>query len=140
MFILEELKEGLLEWFEDENLQRSCRIHITMNLPALAVSFLNTFVSLFKEDPKSDLKVIDKSMLPLVHVYAFSSADNQRNELKTECEKQFGKNLDDIQIHFVRNVAPHKDMFRICIPLTLDILCDSSDIGEQELAKRQKLS
>ena len=111
-----------------------------MNLPALAVSFLNTFVSLFKEYPKTEFKVIDQSRLPLVHVYAFSSAENQKNELKIECEKQLGKSLGDIQIHFVRNVAPSKDMFRICIPLNLDILCDSRLLGEYEPAKRQKLA
>ena len=136
MFIVKEVKEGLLKWFEDENLQRKCMIHIAMNLPALAISFLNTFVSLFKEQPKTKLKVIDQSRLPLVHVYAFSSAENQKNELKIECEKQLGKSLD-IQIQFVRNVAPHKDMFRISIPLTLDILCDT--LGQSEIVKRQKL-
>ena len=111
-----------------------------MNLPAMAVSFLKNFVSLFEDYPTSELKVYDPNRLPLVHVYAFSSADNQKHELKTECERQLTKSLDDLQIDFVRNVAPHKDMFRISIPLNLDILCSTTLSSDHDTVKRQKLS
>ena len=39
------------------------------------------------------------------------------------CESEFGgKNLNELNISFVRNVAPHKDMMRASFPLTLDLL------------------
>ena len=140
-FIREEVKEGLFNWFRDEEAQESGRIHIAMNLPASATNFLSAFNCLFKKEDISQLNVVHESRWPLIHVYAFSKADNQKVALKVECEKQLGRTLDDIQIKFVRNVAPKKDMFRISIPLTLDILCGTSELPNCECKnKRQKLS
>ena len=112
-----------------------------MNLPAIATSFLDSFVHLFKDDLAMEFSVVDTKRLPLVHVYAFSKADDQKNELIKECEKQVGKDLDDISVQFVRNVAPKKDMFRITFPLTLDILQRNKDNNvHNESSKRIKLS
>ena len=139
-FIREEVKEGLLNWFSDVETQKLGRIHIAMNLPASAISFLNVFVSMLKEDEKQ-LRILSQDVLPLVHVYAFSKANNPKDDLRVECEKQLGRTLDNIQIRFVRNVAPNKDMFRITIPLTLDILCDTCELKTvTSKNKRQKLS
>ena len=112
-----------------------------MNLPASATQFLSAFVAIFKEEDMSKFRVLDESTLPLIHVYAFSKTDNHENELKAECEKELGTTLRDINISFVRNVAPQKDMFRITIPLDLDILSGSNKLGNnnESESKRQKL-
>ena len=133
------MKEGLLKWFRDKTLQRESRIHIAMNLPAIAISFLDTFLSLLKREDVEDLTNIDPSVLPMVHVYAFSNADDKKNDLKGQCELKLATKLDNIQIDFVRNVAPSKDMFRISIPLTADILFSSEVIDMSGSNKRQKL-
>ena len=137
---MEDIKNGLLEWFRNEHLQQTCRIHIAMNLPAIATSFLDAFVQLFQNELTTEINVINTKNLPLVHVYAFSKADNQKEDLIQECEKQLRKTLDDISVQFVRNVAPKKDMFRITFPLTLDILLHCADQNEHEDCKRLKLS
>ena len=64
-----------------------------------------------------------------------------KNDLKAECEKELGTILRDINISFVRNVAPKKDMFRITIPLDLDILSGSNKLrnNNHSESKRQKL-
>ena len=139
LFILHEVKEGLLKWFQDQTLQRESRIHIAMNLPAIAISFLDTFLSLLKREDVEDLTNIDPSVLPIVHVYAFSNADDKKNDLKGQCELKLATKLDNIQIDFVRNVAPNKDMFRISIPLTTDILFSSEVIDMSGSNKRLKL-
>ena len=110
-----------------------------MNLPAIAISFLDTFLSLLKREDVEDLTNIDPSVLPMVHVYAFSNADDKKNDLKGQCELKLGTKLDNIQIDFVRNVAPSKDMFRISIPLTTDILFSREVIDMSGSNKRQKL-
>ena len=133
------MKEGLLKWFRDKTLQRESRIHIAMNLPAIAISFLDTFLSLLKREDVEDLTNIDPSVLPMVHVYAFSNADDKKHDLKCQCELKLATKLDNIQIDFVRNVAPSKDMFRISIPLTTDILFSSEVIDMSGSNKRQKL-
>ena len=140
-FIHENVKEGLLSWFRNEDLQKCGRIHIAMNLPASATQFLSAFVAIFREEDSSTIRVLDESTLPLIHVYAFSQTDNHKNDLKAECEKELGKTLKDINISFVRNVAPQKDMFRITIPLDLDILSGSNKLGNnnESKSKRQKL-
>merc|ERR1719479_32975 len=112
-----------------------------MNLPASATKFLSAFVEILREDAISKIRVLDESTLPLIHVYAFSQNDNPKNDLKAECEKELGKTLKDINISFVRNVAPKKDMFRITIPLDLDILSGSNKLRNNNASesKRQKL-
>ena len=111
-----------------------------MNLPAMATSFLDTFVQLLKNETVTDVNVVDTKNLPLVHVYAFSKADDQKDDLKRECEKQLGKPIEEISVQFVRNVAPNKDMYRITFPLTLDILSPSTISNGYESSKRLKLN
>ena len=111
-----------------------------MNLPAIATSFLDTFAQLFKNELVTEIGEVNEENLPLVHVYAFSKADNPKEDLKIECEKQLGKSLETVSVQFVRNVAPKKDMFRITFPLTLDILLNHKEKNSHESCKRLKLS
>ena len=67
-----------------------------MNLPAIATSFLDAFVQLFQNELSTGINVVNTKNLPLVHVYAFSKADNQKEDLKKECEKQLGKTLKNL--------------------------------------------
>ena len=114
-------------------------IHITMNLPALAITFLDVFRGLFKES--EELKEVSGSALPKVHVYGFSKAENKQVDIQERCEKYLGQKLDFghlEEVAFVRNVAPNKDMLRASffVPKTvmfdMDIVAPGDIVEEEE--------
>lgn len=144
-FILEEIRLDLLKrWKSKSNTnKKDYNIHITMNLPAMAVEFLNAFNNLFTKDDFNDdlIQNIDEiSPLPLVHVYTFSKDENAEEKLKNIIEIQLGGySLSDnlVGIYFVRNVAPNKDMYRISFYLTKEILFKSVTSTTPSLNKRK---
>lgn len=100
-------------------------IHITMNLPALAITFLDVFRGLLKD--LKHLKEGSKFLLPMVHVYGFSKADDKKKHIKERCEKYLGINLDEEHLEgvsFVRNVAPNKDMMRASFRVPAEVMFD----------------
>ena len=114
-------------------------IHITLNLPALAITFLDVFRGLFKES--QELKEVSGSALPKVHVYGFSKAENKQVDIQERCEKYLGQKLDSghlEEVAFVRNVAPNKDMLRASffVPKTvmfdMDIVAPGDIVEEEE--------
>ena len=111
--------------------------HMAMNLPALAVEFLDVFSEWLnaEEIEKVSLKP------PTVHVYCFIKAGkNEDFEALTKqlVEEKLGAKLSEkvlIKIHHVRNVAPNKEMMRASFMLTKEILG-----GEEPAKKKLKLN
>lgn len=134
-FILENIKDDLKNVWEQEC--DKFKIHITMNLPAMAVEFLKYFRGLFKEFDY--LKSKKNRVFPLIHVYTFIKGDNSCHEttkfaVKKQTEDFFGVPISEKileGIHFVRNVAPNKDMYRVSFFLNDEILF------EEESRKRK---
>lgn len=126
-FISNEVKKDLLEKIKNsETVENPYRIHIAMNLPAMAVEFLDTFLGLLREN---DLRITDLKSLaqPLVHVYCFvKGLDCDKKEMAKQLaeENLIDYRLDKClkEITFVRNVAPNKDMMRVSFYLTNEIL------------------
>lgn len=116
-FIMKDVKEDLLKRLKDPETKQ---IHLTMNLPALAVEFLDIFVGLFREYDRFDI------LKPaIVHVYCFAKGSESKEVIALKMvEENLGLLLKDslIQINFVRNVAPNKDMMRVDFALTSEIL------------------
>ncbi|XP_037044142.1 tRNA (guanine(37)-N1)-methyltransferase-like [Bradysia coprophila] len=117
-FICNEIKNDLVSrWRNNE--PKDYKIHITMNLPAMAVEFLNCFCGLL-----SDIDEEAHPIYPLVHVYCFAKGENTsdiaRKLVEDNLGQELGDNLDGI--YFVRNVAPNKDMYRVSFHLTREIL------------------
>lgn len=112
--------------------------HIAMNLPALAVEFLDVFCDWMDEE---EVKLIMKKP-PLVHVYCFVKAskhDDAKLMTRELVEGTIGKKLDEGSIktiHHVRNVAPNKEMMRLSFYLTEDIMGSG---GLEPVAKRQRI-
>lgn len=118
-FILQDIKEDLAERWNQCDL-RPYQIHITMNLPAMAIEFLQYFRGLLE-----NVSHTGTPKYPLVHVYCFGKGSKEEilqlaeNEIRSTIV--FGDGKDE-GVHFVRNVAPNKDMFRISFSLTHDML------------------
>lgn len=130
-FIRQELRADLLERWKTIRPDNKYKIHIVMNLPAMAVEFLDVFRDLLApEDPMQFQNVI----IPVVHVYTFVKGTSDKETLAIEAvEANLKSTLSDnlLGVHFVRNVAPNKDMFRVSFRLSKDILFSYS-------RKRQK--
>jgi tRNA (guanine37-N1)-methyltransferase len=129
-FILEEVKQNLLERIEKRGQEGdNYSIHLAMNLPALAVTFLNAFVGLLKGNEKG-FEDSNSIPTPICHCYCFvKGVDDPKVMARELAEENLGfklvpgETLKDIS--FVRNVAPNKDMMRVDILLTSDILFDT---------------
>ena len=111
-FIRTEVKEALIEIWSD-NKDNIDNAHIVMNLPALAITFVDVFHGLFKDNQE----LMDKAtILPQAHIYCFSTSSDPEVDVRKECEGYLGDALDDDHfqgVNFVRNVSPNKDMFRV---------------------------
>lgn len=117
-FIGNEMKNDLASrWRNNE--PKTYKIHITMNLPAMAVEFLDSFCGLL-----SDIENANQPIYPIVHVYCFAKGTNTVELARKLVEENLGYELSDNLdgIYFVRNVAPNKDMYRVSFHLTHEIL------------------
>ncbi|XP_073427187.1 tRNA (guanine(37)-N(1))-methyltransferase [Dendrobates tinctorius] len=102
------------------------RLHIVMNLPALALEFLDTFRHLLPEQPHNEI------LLPTVHCYGFSKDDNPEKEVKDRAEEILGATLEGSSIHLVRKVAPNKEMMCISFQLPAEVVFGSQMNNEGE--------
>ncbi|KIJ54333.1 hypothetical protein M422DRAFT_221909 [Sphaerobolus stellatus SS14] len=98
--------------------------HYIMNLPDSAISFLGSFRGLFKElkdDPEFET-VYDE--MPLVHCYCFTREleEKARKDILQRASESLGYPVpEDSAIHFVRRVAPSKDMHCLSFRLPREI-------------------
>lgn len=126
-FILQDVRNHLLERIEKRDADpKEYSIHIAMNLPALAVTFLDAFKGLLKNNEKG-IKNSKKIPIPICHCYCFvKGVDDPKTMAKDLVEENLGLKLvlgETLkEITFVRNVAPNKDMMRVDLLLTSDIL------------------
>lgn len=117
-FIQEDLKSHFISWSKKLVLEN--KVHVTMNLPAIAVKFIKYFNNLFEWDDITDCS------LPILHVYTFVETDNGYEEgLKSIMDKYIGnvKKEQVQEILRVRNVAPKKEMVRITFQTSKELLC-----------------
>ncbi|XP_047466966.1 tRNA (guanine(37)-N1)-methyltransferase [Mugil cephalus] len=112
-------------------------IHVVMNLPALALEFLDAFRGLLHQEPPCD------ENLPTVHCYGFSKDNDPDSDVVARASRSLGFPLEGrCSVHFVRNVAPNKDMMCVRFPLPKEVLFCSDDENtepsEEPAPKRQK--
>lgn len=102
-------------------------VHVVMNLPALALEFLDALRGLLKQEPSCD------ENLPTVHCYCFSKDDNPETDVVKRASCSLGFPLENrSSVQFVRNVAPNKDMMCVRFSLPKEVLfsCDQEQTGE----------
>uniref|UniRef100_A0A3Q1K030 tRNA (guanine(37)-N1)-methyltransferase n=2 Tax=Anabas testudineus TaxID=64144 RepID=A0A3Q1K030_ANATE len=112
-------------------------VHVVMNLPAMALEFLDAFRGLLKQERPC------VENLPTVHCYSFSKADNPDTDVVQRASHSLGFPLEkQCSVHFVRNVAPNKDMMCVTFTLPEEVLfrCDPehTEPPEEPAPKRQK--
>lgn len=143
-FIKTIVKDYLIEnvkSYDGSNSNR--RYHIVMNLPDIAMNFLDTFDSLLSSLNDSDYEY--KIPYLDIHCYCFvkkipeSEVDNY--VIQTASEK-LGHQIstDDVyEIYYVRKVAPNKIMYRISFKLNTDILYGTKTDYSLHQSKRIKV-
>ncbi|XP_068216179.1 tRNA (guanine(37)-N1)-methyltransferase [Palaemon carinicauda] len=161
-FIKTILKKSLLKTWHNKHFCGS--IHVTMNLPAMAVEFLPSFIDLFS---KGD-NVPENASLPLIHVYMFApdtkeetairkvaeqleyikkdSVSSSNNDVTGNTENGGQDHDDDFggfkkcidEVVFVRSVSPNKHMMRVSFSLQLNILIKNFKISNEPPNKKLK--
>lgn len=101
-------------------LKQKISVHVVMNLPALALEFLDAFRGLLHQEPHCD------DNLPTVHCYGFSKEDSPDKDMVERASRSLGFPLEQrCSVHFVRNVAPNKDMLCVSFTIPKEVLFSS---------------
>mmetsp|Transcript_10321 Transcript_10321/g.16564 ORF Transcript_10321/g.16564 Transcript_10321/m.16564 type:complete len:308 (+) Transcript_10321:673-1596(+) len=88
---------------------------VTMNLPAIAIEFLDVFKDLYPP-------TFTKDQMPRIHCYCFARGETPeelRKDALDRVEDVLGHKIVQVDVHNVRNVAPKKEM--LC--LSFDLPC-----------------
>ncbi|CAL9686492.1 unnamed protein product [Knipowitschia caucasica] len=118
-------------------LRHKAAVHVVMNLPALAIDFLDAFRGLLQDEPPPD------ASLPTVHCYGFSKEEDAARDVTQRASDAVGVSLENRSaVHFVRNVAPNKDMLCVSFRVPREVLCSSestaAESADEPASKRQK--
>lgn len=132
------IRKVLLDlWSSSDEDKRNFKIHVIMNLPAIAIEFLDVFCRLVSV---SDLKVAGIAegglTLPNIHCYCFSKSENAVEDATLRVERVLGEKLPSSRdIRLVRNVAPNKEMLCVTFEIPRQVLlasegsCNPDPIG-----------
>lgn len=105
-------------------------VHVVMNLPALALEFLDTFCGLLDSDSEPELVARG---LPQVHCYGFSKQDDPRQDVVDRASASLGLRMEGrCSVHMVRNVAPNKEMMCISFHLPREVLFSNQSVNKGE--------
>ncbi|KAG9336621.1 hypothetical protein JZ751_002968 [Albula glossodonta] len=113
-------------------------VHIVMNLPALALEFLDAFRGLLDQCQSPNT-----GSLPQVHCYGFSKQDDPHKDVMDKASASLGVPLEGrCSVHLVRNVAPNKEMMCVSFTLPNEVIFSSNSAEdgspEEPALKRQK--
>ncbi|KAI8981136.1 guanine-N-1-methyltransferase [Trametes punicea] len=98
--------------------------HFVMNLPDTAILFLDAFRGVLSPENvgKRDLSgLYDKASMPMVHCHCFTrelEPAKAEEDIRQRVEEKVGHALEDeVSFHWVRSVAPQKEMY--CVSFRL---------------------
>ncbi|KAI8379909.1 hypothetical protein EDC96DRAFT_434360 [Choanephora cucurbitarum] len=95
--------------------------HFVMNLPATAIEFLDSFRGLYAD--QKHLFKEGQSQLPIIHCHCFTKSSDPKQDISERIAQVMGAppDLTKSHLHWVRNVAPKKDMYCISFPLSPEV-------------------
>ncbi|KAM4690795.1 tRNA (guanine(37)-N(1))-methyltransferase [Rhinophrynus dorsalis] len=132
-FIKTTIKEELVKHMMLLSKERKNSLHIVMNLPAMALEFLDAFKNLLEEEPCNGV------ILPTIHCYGFSKEDDPVKDVKEKAGSFLGTTLENCSTHLVRNVAPNKEMLCISFELPASVIFQNhSDTSGEPASKRPR--
>ncbi|XP_036398716.1 tRNA (guanine(37)-N1)-methyltransferase [Megalops cyprinoides] len=112
-------------------LRGAAGVHVVMNLPAMALEFLDAFRGLLDPGLSQDV-----AGLPHVHCYGFSKQDDPCRDVVDRASASLGAPLEGrCSVHLVRNVAPNKEMMCVSFALPKEVLF-SNHSAETDLLLR----
>lgn len=135
------IRDSLGEHLWKDNTQQT-KIFVLMNLPALAIEFLDVFKGLAWRNMKPEFDV-ESRLLPSVNVfcYAFSSDEDIKGDVKKRAEQHLGGSLsNEHTIREVRKVAPGKYMLCLSSEISHSLLFDRHENNQEPDCKRLKVS
>jgi len=123
-YISSVIKPALEQRCSNQSCPADNTFHVVMNLPSLAIDFLQHFRGLL-----SDLQLAElprASLWPVIHCYSFSCADDPVADAAERTAKAVGVTsfdlLEDHSVRIVRNVAPGKEMLCVTFRLPWHVL------------------
>ncbi|XP_066281214.1 tRNA (guanine(37)-N1)-methyltransferase-like [Branchiostoma lanceolatum] len=134
-FIKEVVKKDMIDRCqgEDADLQDHTS-HVIMNLPAMAVEFLDVFRGLLAGE------MLPEYQPPMIHCHTFSKADDPAADARRRVEEVLGAALPkDHYIHRVRDVAPNKEMMCVSFQMPLEVLRTHQGETDPSEPDRKKL-
>lgn len=101
-------------------------VHVVMNLPALALEFLDAFRGLLDQGLSCDVN------LPQVHCYGFSKEYDRQRDMVERASASLGLSQEGpCSVHLVRNVAPNKEMMCVTFTIPKEVLFSSKNTHRQ---------
>ncbi|XP_038049817.1 tRNA (guanine(37)-N1)-methyltransferase-like isoform X2 [Patiria miniata] len=140
-FIRDIVRKDLVKRAEEQN---TCcdphqRTHVIMNLPSLAIEFLDVFPSLLQSIPTG---VRGHVQLPTVHCYCFSKEVDTASDVLRRIEAVLSHSIEGALVHDVRDVAPNKEMMCVSFKVPAPVIfgCSTEDLYEATEAPPVKKS
>jgi len=97
--------------------------HFVMNLPGSAIEFLDALRGVLSQS--DDLRLVyGQDQLPTIHCYCFTKemeADKAEQDIRQRVSERLGVILGEASFHFVRAVAPKKDMYCVSFQLPAEV-------------------
>ncbi|KAJ1662946.1 tRNA(m(1)G37)methyltransferase [Coemansia sp. RSA 1646] len=113
--------------------------HVVMNLPAIAIEFLDAFRGLFRNiTGKSEKESDDLLQMPLIHTHCFTKSDEPEKDILQRACRAMGYPEDkysdlDAEVFYVRRVAPKKDMYCLSLRLPKSVAYAESTDEQHEM-------
>ncbi len=112
---IESYQKEVADDIEKRRVLSKSKIAILMNLPELALNFLDVFSPWLSTNREEK----EQWILPIhIYCYTFSRADDRVEDIRMRLKTILPEiNTDEISCRFVRQVAPNKDMMCVNIKL-----------------------